>query len=275
MCTALVTTTMIFDSWARAPFKENWKLLLSDIPYDFHIADGDDVLPKINSPTSKARHIKHQLRSLRAGNVTLFGSTVKTKPRNSLLVMISVVADAHNQLRSLWRLLSKCFSIATFVTGTAIFASTSLLALPVAVLILVFILAAGILSRAITAWIVSGVSKTEPLLHVIVDSTEEAQSMIASIVSVDEDSGQTAPATAGVPRLRGIQVEMNGHIFVNQTRVHTRTRIDRWWVQTLGILAEPFDLRRVAQSQPVRGTSEPSINHSSEAGSGLLQGQWS
>lgn len=270
-----VTATAIFDSWAQTPFSENWKLLVSDVPYDVCIRNGDDILPKINSSTAQVRHIKHQFGSLRAGNVTLYGSAVKTKSRNSLLVMVSVVTHGQNQLRTLSRLFSKVVSIATFVTGTVLFASTLLLAAPVAVLVVTIILAVGILSRAITAWIVSGVSKTEPLLHVIVDSTEEAQNMVASILSVDADRDDEGGESDKMEHHRGIQVELNGHVFVNQKRVHTRTTLDKWWVQLLGILAEPFDLRRVAQVQPAREKSQfegPGFN---EVEIGLLNGHGS
>ncbi|KAL8896486.1 MAG: hypothetical protein Q9207_007681, partial [Kuettlingeria erythrocarpa] len=40
---------------------------------------------------------------------------------------------------------------------------------------------AGVSSRAITGWIVQGVNKTEPMLHVTVNSTQEAQRVIARI----------------------------------------------------------------------------------------------
>ena len=250
-----MTVTAILENRAQIPFVESWKLYVSDVPYDTRIRDGDAVLPKIKSSVANAKHILHQLGSLRAGRVTLFGSSEKTRPRNAVLVMISVVAPRdYSRARSLFRLGSKVLSITVFVTGTAIFGAAQLLALPVAVLVLTLILAAGVLSRATTAWIVSRIGKTEPLIHVIASSTEEAQRVIANILSIE-------------PQNRGVQVELGGHIFVNQRRVASRSV---WWVRSLGVLAEPFDLRKVAHVEPCHGKSEASTDPS-DAELGLLQ----
>lgn len=157
-----MTFIVIAENWAQFPFEEKWKLSVSDIPYDVSIRNGDSILPKLENPDASAHQVLHQLASLKAGTVTLQGSKQYTRPRNAVLVMVSVVIQGQDRYRSIFRLLSKCISIATYVTGTALFASVQLLALPVAGMTLTLILAAGVFGRAITGWIVSGVSKTEP-----------------------------------------------------------------------------------------------------------------
>lgn len=228
---------------------------MSDVPYDVSIRNGDSILPKLANPTASAHQVLHQLASLKAGTVKLHGSKQYTRPRNAVLVMVSVASHGQNSYRAVFRLVSKCTSIGTFVTGTAIFASVQFLALPVAVMTLTLILGAGVAGRAITGWIVSGVSKTEPLIHVIVNTTQEAQYVIARILSVDENSSHES----GESEVRKVQVELEGHVFISQRRVGRRSS---WLLRTLGVLAEPFDLRRVDSSQTIPSGFQSSTDRS-------------
>jgi hypothetical protein len=182
---------------------------------------------------------------------------------DAVLVMISVANQGQDRVRAVLRLVSKCASIATFVTGTALFASVQLLALPVATMTVTLILAAGVFGRAITGWIVSGVSKTEPLIHVIVNTTQEAQHVIARILSLDEYGSQKT----GTNEVRKVQVELSGHVFVGQRRVGHRSP---WWLRTLGVLASPFDLRKVDHSETMHNEYHGSTDRS-EVELGLMR----
>ena len=215
---------------------------MSDVPYDVSIENGDSILSKLENPDASAQQVLHQLASLKAGTVKLHGSKQYTRPRNSVIVMVSVANKGQNHYRSFLRLGSKCTSIATFVMGTAIFASVQLLALPVAVMTITVILGLGVFGRAITGWIVSGVNKTEPLIHVIVNTTQEAQYVIARVISLDEYDSEESGGTEN----RKVQVELGGHVFVSQRRVGRRSP---WFLRTLGVLAEPFDLRKVGMPE--------------------------
>lgn len=260
-----VTFTAIAENWAQLPFKETWKLFVSDIPYDVKIRDGDNITAKLDRHYNSVNHVLQQLGSLKAGTATFYGSQQYTRPRNSVLVMVSVTDDGDERIGSILRLLSKCTSIATFVTGTALFSSVQLLALPIAVMTLTLVLAAGVFSRAVTGWIVSGVNKTEPMLHVIVNTTDEAQHVIKQILSLDMAGGIQVRDN----EVRKIQVELGGHIFVEQRRVAHRTP---WHVRVLGVLAEPFDLRRVNTSEPMYdGNKSQRSSPQGELELGLLQ----
>lgn len=244
-----VTLTAIAENWAQLPFKETWKLFLSDIPYDVTIHNGDSIITMLEKPCDSINHGLQQLASLKAGIVTFHGSQQYTRPRNAVLIMVSVINNGDERLGSLLRLFSKCTSIATFVVGTAFFASVQLLALPIAVMALTLVLAAGVFSRAITGWIISGVNQTEPMLHVIVNSTEEAQLVIKRVLSLDEHTGFQVRDN----EVRKIQVEIGGHVFVEQRRVAHRTP---WHVRILGVLSEPFDLRKIDMSEFVHKGSK-------------------
>lgn len=249
-----VTFSAVAENWAQFPFKESWKLFVSDIPYDVNIWGGDSIVPNLENSSANANQVLRQLASLKAGTVTFNGSKQYTRPRNAVLVMVSVADQGRDRYPTLLRLFSKCASIATFVTGTAVFASVQLLALPVAVMTLTVVLAAGTFGRAITGWIVSGVSKTEPLIHVIVDTTQEAQHVIARVLSLDKYGSQET----GGNEVRKIQVELGGHVFVSQRRVGRRSP---WHIRTLGVLAEPFDLRTVHLSETSSSVFQTSTDH--------------
>ncbi|KAL8992891.1 MAG: hypothetical protein Q9169_006756 [Polycauliona sp. 2 TL-2023] len=236
-----VTCTALAENWAQLPFKETWKLFVSDVPYDVRVRGGDSIITKLDKPEDSVTRVLQGLASLKAGTATIQGSRQHTRPRNAVLVVISVVGHGDQRIRSLLRLLSKCTSIATFVVGTALFASVQLLALPMAVFVLTLVLAAGVYGRAITGWIVQGVSKTEPLIHVIVNSTHEAQIVIREILSLDEYDSEDKE-DPDETETRKLQVELHGHVFVKQRRVAHRTP---WNIRTWGVLARPFDLRNV------------------------------
>ncbi|KAL9102388.1 MAG: hypothetical protein Q9163_002454 [Psora crenata] len=255
---------LVTENLTQSPFKDTWKLFVSDIPYDVNIRNGDSILRKLENPDASANQVLRQLGSLKAGTVELHGSKQYTRPRNAVLIMVSVTNRGQVNYRSaLLRLFSKCASIATYVTGTALFASVQFLALPVAVMTLTLILAAGVFGRAITGWIVSGVSKTEPLIHVIVNTRQEAQHVIARILSLDHYGTQKPSGN----EVRKVQVELGGHVFVSQRRVGSRSP---WYLTILGVLAEPFDLRKVGVSETFSNMSQAGTDHS-EVELGLMR----
>ena len=255
-----MTITAIAENWAQLPFKETWKLFISDIPYDVTISTGDDVIEKLEKPYASVSHVLHDLGCLKAATLDFHGSQQYTRPRNAVLVMVSVIHNEGRSLRSVWQLLSKCTSIGTFVTGTAFFASVQLLALPMAVMTLTLVLAAGVFSRAVTGWIVSSVNKTEPMLHVIVNSTQEAQLVIARVLALNE----RGEGEVREDNVRKIQVELGGHVFVEQRRVAHRSP---WHVSVLGVFSKPFDLRNVDTPKPShKGSQESSQSGRPELG---------
>lgn len=147
------------------------------------------------------------------------------------MIMVSIIGEP--RFRSLWRLLSKTFSIAAFVTGTAMLASVTLVPLHIAIMVLLVMLCAGVWCRAITGWMVSLAFETEPMIHVISDTRSEASQAIREILSMP------------------FQVETNGHVFIKQRRVAKRSP---WFVKIMGLLASPYDLRKACR--PVSSKAE-------------------
>jgi hypothetical protein len=245
----IVTCTAITENLAQLPFSKQHKLYVSSVPYDIVIGGGASILKDRNRTQSEPENVGlalKQLPTLPAARVTFTGSTQYTESRNTVLVMVSIVGNG--KFASLWRLLSKSISIAVFVTGTAMFASVTLVSLPMAVMVLTLVLSAGVFSRAIAGWLVRRVSEKEPMIHVIVNSEDEANHAICRILKIEIANGPD------------IQVEINGHVFVNGRRVASRSP---WHVAILGVLANPYDLRRADSSPGHAGHAGPTgpANH--------------
>lgn len=229
LLTPTVTLTAPTENLVQLPFIETYKFYVSSVAYNISISGGESITEFFTKgeATDNVAVGLCQLSTLKTANLTIHGSQQFTRPRNSVMIMVSVVGE--RRFGSFWRVLSKATSIAVFVTGTAMFASVTLLSLPIAVMVLTLDLLAGIFGRAIAGWIVSRVSETEPMIHIISSTRQEAYRAVSEILSLKSDDGTP------------FQIEVNGHVFINQRRM---TKRSPWLVKILGVIAEPFDLRR-------------------------------
>jgi hypothetical protein len=217
-----------FAAWsedqAYRPFKKTYKLYVSSLPYDVDISGGQSVTDYFNNSTGLDSTIK-RLKTLRPASLQFLGSRLRTNASNSVMVTVSVLGQ--QKWSSWWQLLSRAFSVSVFVTGTAFFASVTLLSLVIAVVVLTATLVAGIFGRAIVSGIVGSVADVEPVIHVISSNEDEAHRAIAEILSLKADDGST------------FQVEIRGQIIINGRRVAHRWR---WPVLIFGVLADPHDI---------------------------------
>ena len=233
----------VAENWTQLPFAQQWRLFVSDVPYNVEIKDGDDIMEQLPANEDKVSRSLSRLSRLQAATVLIRGSRVQTRAVNTVMIMVSVVAT-EKPLGSLRRLMTKMSSIGVFVTGTAFFAAVQLLALPMAILVLTLILAAGVFGRGFANWIVTRIDQEEPLVHIIVKDTQEAHTVISKILELDSRGGlvETDLAEEGRKGGRLLQVEIGGHVFIRRRRVAHRSS---WHVKTWGIMASPFDLRKV------------------------------
>jgi len=227
----LVTLSAITENKVQLPFKKQHKLYVSTVPYQIALSGGESLVTDHHRTLSDFERVQQalpQLDTMRTAKVRFTHGTEYTRPRNTVLVMISVVGY-RGAGATVARLLSKSSSLAVFITGTAMFASVTLVSLPMAVLAITLVLSAGVFGRAIAGWMVRMVAVKEPMIHVIVTKEEEANHAIARILKVelgDDDAH--------------VQVEINGHIFVNGWRVSKRPR---WHLALFGVMSRPYDLR--------------------------------
>lgn len=84
------------------------------------------------------------------------------------------------------------------------------------------------------------------------NTPQEEQDVIARVLSPDKFGSQDT----GGSEVRKIQVELGGHVFVSQRRVGRRSL---WYLRSMGVLAEPFNLRNVHHAEI---TSNVNPNHS-------------
>lgn len=224
-----MTVTAFTEDKVQRPFIKTYKLFVSSLPYDVKTFGGQPITDYFSNYTASqnvAIALK-QLRTLKPASLTVYGSRLRTRSRNSVMIMVSVVGQ--NKRDNIGRLLSKTVSVAVFVTGTAVFASVTLLSLVMAIVVLTLTLAAGVFGRAIAGWIIGRVSGTEPIIHIISDNEQEAYQAITEILCLKSHDGTH------------FQVEINGHIFVDERRVASRSPLK---VAMLGVLAEPYDVTK-------------------------------
>ena len=230
-----MTATAFSEDIVQRPFIKTYELFVSSLPYDVETLGGQPItdLFSNNSPSENVAIALKQLKTLKPATLTVYGSRLRTRSRNTVMITVSVVGE--NTRDSILRLISKAFSVGAFVTGTTIFASATLLSLIMAVVVLTLTLAAGLLGRAIAGWIVGRVSRTEPMIHIISGDEQEAYQAITEVLCLKSNDGTP------------FQVEINGHIFINERRVASRTRWSRFKVAMLGVLAESYDVTKAHQ----------------------------
>ena len=242
------------ENYARLPFIRQHRLFISSLPKKLSVRGGDEILPNcgslLNDPSKRAGYEAQVRRSLtqsptlNAATVENWGSWISNEAPNSVIVLLSIVGDmeegkgGERRWTQFLKLFSKGASITVFVCGTAIFASVTLLALEAAIMILTITLSSGIFGRALAGWMVSRISRDEPLIHVIASEKEEYQ-IIGELLCSNE----------------GHQIEIGGQVFVNRQRVCERRL--KYYVPMLGIDAKPYNLKKIAREQIVMGKKGP------------------
>jgi len=239
-----VTVTSVTESWTNLPFAKQWKIHISKPPYDLQVQDGEPVTTGFRNENEVSDAVEtrvaialSQLATLSPGTVSFRGSSEFTEYRNAMIVIVSVAADERIAYtwKRFWRFVSRVASVTVFVIGTSLFSNVTLLSLPMAQFVLILVLATGILGRAICGGIVSSVAQTEPMLHIITDSEQEACRVIGDIFNMGKDN-------EGERNM--FQIEIEGHVFVSERRVAHRSK---WLIKIFGVMANPFDIRKAAR----------------------------
>ncbi|CAI6286853.1 unnamed protein product [Periconia digitata] len=129
--------------------------------------------------------------------------------------------------RTLLRLFSKLVSVTAYIMSTALFASSTLLHLQPAILVMALVLCAAIFGRVTAMWISSVIMRDRPVLHRIVKTEKEADVFVEAIL-----------------RKEGIVCEVLGHVVINGRCVKRSGRFS--WSTIIGILAKPIDVGRIS-----------------------------
>jgi hypothetical protein len=156
---------------------------------------------------------------------------------NTLLIIISIARDVKapggrttSTFRYFNQVVSRFASLLVYAFGTAIFSSAALLAIPVAEMILVLVLGAGVLSRVIAKNMVRAIDQRNSMVHIVSKNEHDAEEVVRSVFmhQMDEDSTK-------------FQIEVDGHFFLDQRKVGRRSI---WHRRILGLLAMPYNITR-------------------------------
>lgn len=141
-----------------------------------------------------------------------------------VLLSVQGVSSAHAFLR----VFSKLISIGAFAVGTALFASSTLVTIIVALITATLILCAGIFGRVTAMYMASEMMRNEPVLHRVVRSRAEAAKYLEAIF-----------------RQPDLACEVLGHVII-QGRCFKRLTRRLRRSHLLGVLAKPYNLTRLA-----------------------------
>ncbi|KAF1987706.1 hypothetical protein K402DRAFT_453379 [Aulographum hederae CBS 113979] len=235
----------IANNYIQLPFSKYWRLTMSDIPYNIRIEGGDDITTtpaEASCVTDVVGCNLKQLDTLTTGRIAMRGSGHYTKPRNKLVVMISVAERKPPIWKTYLWTFTTTLSIGVFITGTTMFASAQLLSISMAIFTLTTILADGVFSRTIAIWIVTKVEKADPLIHYIANSEREAHDVIAKLFTFELDGSSDPKDPLKIQR--GVQIELKGHIFIDKRRVGKRSFVSRCSLWAFGIIRPAFDVAK-------------------------------
>lgn len=144
-----------------------------------------------------------------------------------VLLSVKGIATWHEALRTVSRVLS----VGALAFGTGLFASATLVTIEPALIVLLLVLGSCIMGRATAMYMASEMIRNKPVIHRVVRSRAEAGTYLEAIL-----------------RQPGVACEVLGHVIV-QGRCVKKFWTRYWWLRwtgPLGILAPPFDLRRLA-----------------------------
>lgn len=261
---SMVALASLLENWASVPFTNQWTLRISRAPRvkisdDAPFVTSSSSSSLIPAPTNEYPNgISHQKNSTPNAEIHEDVPLISTTPKNGstavldglesgynckgkivideqhgwsssrvpFYVIISV--DSVSTAHAILRVISKAISVGAFAAGTALFASAQLVSITVAVTTLCLVLAAGVFGRVVAMWMASVMMKTNPVFHRVVRTKELASQYIEEILKID-----------------GLIVEVHGHIIINGRCVARYNRALRW-ASLFGILADPYDVSKLA-----------------------------
>lgn len=197
---------------------------MSDIAGFRHGSPRYSAVPQAYHPTEILSGFKKGYNTV--GRVILDPHEPWSAQCNPFYVIISIkgVEPAHAALRVLGKLLS----IGVFTVGTAMFASSALVTIMIAVIVASLTIVAGVFGRVTAMWMASEIMQNRPVIHRVVANAAEAEQYVDSML-----------------RKPNCAFEILGHIVVDGRCVKRCSRIARWSL-IWGVLAKPFDFSKLA-----------------------------
>lgn len=230
----LVTVTSVFENLVADPFTKNYTMRVCKAPNNVRISD--------SAPTVKNDNFRYALDRIEAGvnthnRITLDRLEPSTSSRTCFYVIVSI--EGISVWQSIAQIISKASTVAVFAFGTALFASSTLLSISAALMLLSLVMSAGVMGRVVAMWIASEIVRNNrPILHSVVKDREEAAQYIEEILEMD-----------------GLLIELKGHVIMNRCCLF---RKHPWfsWSTYIGLLAKPFPIVDIARRESHMTTSK-------------------
>lgn len=245
------------ENLAGVPFSRSWTIRVSRAPEGLQIDSQAPCVTALGRPQDEAkarlRHVSISsesdvtsllprtadrldqpdqtsvLANLERGYNTT-GQVILQGPWSASLDTIYVIISQEGVFKyhQLFRLLSKLLAVAVFTIGTALFASSALVTILVAIIAMTLVLVGGIFGRVTAMWISTVIMRDRPIIHQVVKSRDEANKYLTALLEKDD-----------------MVCEVMGHVMVNG-RCIERYGYGLQWSMLLGVLAPSYDFRRIA-----------------------------
>lgn len=231
----LTVCVSILDSVIAEPFSKSYKLRVSRAPSNLVIGEETPCLQNLPDATA-LEVLKRGINT--QSMVTIGDVSTDNWSRTCFYVILSV--EGMSTLRAILQSVSKGCSIAVYAFGTTLFASATLLASSVSLMVLCLVLFVAIMGRIVAMWMALEMDRhNEPILHAIVRDD-----------SMRTGKGKTANEyIQSIINQKGLQIEILGHILVDGKVVVRRSNKTAWSTY-IGVLAKPFDLVSMALRSP-------------------------
>ncbi|KAF6807105.1 hypothetical protein CSOJ01_08372 [Colletotrichum sojae] len=221
----IVTFVAIVDGYINLPFREQWKVYITrqnatlvgrDIGAFGETRFELDGIGS-NAIEDAMKNALPRPDAVEAGTASDAGSP----PGRQVLVVISVSQDDKRQpywLSGL-RLFFRAGSIVCYVFATSVFAAVTLLAMPMAQMVLTVIVGSGFFSRAVVQKMVKTVYDERPVVHLIAEDKRTADRMLADVMRTGLEPEDASSSYV---------FEVDGKLWIRQVCVGVTKRWKRW-----------------------------------------------
>jgi hypothetical protein len=158
------------------------------------------------------------------GRIVLQSNKGWSAANDAFYVIIGVrgVSNAH----AILRIFSKVLSIGVYTVGTAMFASSTLTTILVAVVVASMVISSGVFGRVTAMWMTSELMRDRPLLNALAKDNREAEMYIEAML-----------------RQPDMVFEILDHVIIDG-RCVKRLNWFRW-SKVFGVMAPPFDITKL------------------------------
>ncbi|KAI8210187.1 hypothetical protein K4K52_012619 [Colletotrichum sp. SAR 10_76] len=192
----VVTFVAIVDGYINIPFHEHWKVYITR--QDVTLNGSDTSAPEEGNfllDGFKDKMMKESIKTAEpkwnAVDRHNYGSS---RPSRQMLVVISVSQD--DKRPPYWlsglRLFFRAGGLTCYVFATSVFAAVTLLAMPMAQMVLMVIVGSGFFSRAVVQKMVKTMYQEKPVMHLIAADEQTADRMLTDIMQMKGDTARSS-----------------------------------------------------------------------------------